>query len=252
MSSAVRARRALLGRMLAGLLLAGLTLLPWMPSAVRALDGPTPYPARLEDWPGRGWARADPWMTQNRQSFWKQRDQHQGAVVFAGDSLVAGWPQLEADFAGLRVAQRGIGGDTSRGLLFRWQEDVLALHPKAVVLLIGTNDLSAAQRPADTVFNIERMLDTITVPVLLCTVPPRDDPNAVIDPARLLELNAALQALAATRRGVTLIDLHALLADGHGAPRPAYFRPDRLHLTPDAYQRWRGAVAQWLAASGVH
>ena len=76
------------------------------------------------------------------------------------------------------MANRGIGGDVSRGLLFRFKEDVLDLHPKAVVLLIGTNDLRK-QDTTDTISNIAAMLEMAekqdaSPPVILCQIPPRE------------------------------------------------------------------------------
>ena len=56
----------------------------------------------------------------------------QGAVVFLGDSITQMWGEgLQAAFPGVKVANRGISGDTSRGVLIRLQEDVLALNPTA-------------------------------------------------------------------------------------------------------------------------
>ena len=73
----------------------------------------------------------------------------QGAVVFLGDSITQGWgADFKKSFDGMKLANRGIGGDTTRGMLLRLQEDVLALNPKAVVLLMGTNDIEV-EVPAD-------------------------------------------------------------------------------------------------------
>ena len=48
-------------------------------------------------------------------------------IVFLGDSITQGWGTLEADFPGKLVANRGISGDTSRGVRYRLREDVLDL-----------------------------------------------------------------------------------------------------------------------------
>jgi lysophospholipase L1-like esterase len=62
--------------------------------------------------------------------------------VFLGDSITQGWNDLASAFPDMKVANRGInGGDTTRGVLIRLQDDVLSLDPAAIVLLIGTNDL---------------------------------------------------------------------------------------------------------------
>ena len=80
-------------------------------------------------------------------------------MVFLGDSITQGWGGgLGAAFPGMKVANRGISGDTTRGVLIRLKEDVLALHPAAVVLLIGTNDLEEGATPDVVVGNLRLML----------------------------------------------------------------------------------------------
>src|ERR1700683_3359424 len=145
--------------------------------AEEATKGPTPYPVSDKDWPGKGPIRKFGWMDDNRKYFWSQRAKDQGAIVFAGDSLTGNWKELAEAFETWKVANRGIGGDTSRGLLFRFQEDVLDLNPKAIVLTIGTNDLAARGKPADGAANIGAMLEMVekkdpALAVVLCTTPP--------------------------------------------------------------------------------
>src|SRR4051812_11268530 len=107
-------------------------------------SGPTPFPDANDEhaWAGTGPIRVHPWMRDNRAWFWSQRAAAQGSVVFVGDSLTGNWKAeaMKAAFPTLKIANRGIGGDVSRGGLFRLREDVLDLKPRAMVLLIGTND----------------------------------------------------------------------------------------------------------------
>jgi len=210
-------------------------------------SGPTPYPASAKDWPGQGAIRVFGWMTDNRKAFWQDRERKQGSIVFAGDSLVGGWGSMAKDFPDLRVANRGIGGEVTRGLLFRFQEDVLDLHPKAIVLLTGSNDLSAMQDPKQSRANITAMLDLAQrqspgVPIVLCTIPPRQHAQAPVDPAKLAELNKLITSLADGRPNVTVLDLHALLAEPDGSPHLDYFAQDKLHLSAAGFQRFREAL----------
>ena len=99
------------------------------PPAQTQVGGPTPYPSRPEEWPGVGVTRVFDWMSEYRRSFWRQREAKRGSIALAGDSLTEGWPNASLDLEGAPVANLGIGGDVSRGLLFRFEEDVLALHP---------------------------------------------------------------------------------------------------------------------------
>jgi lysophospholipase L1-like esterase len=218
--------------------------------------GPTPYPKDAKDWPGKGAIRVFGWMNDNRKSFWLERERKQGSVVFAGDSLVGGWRFMAQDLAGLPVANRGIGGEVTRGLLFRFQEDVLDLHPKAIVLLTGTNDLSAQQDIRQARSNIAEMLDMAErawpgVPVVLCTLPPRQHPQSPIDPRRLVELNQLIAALPQGREHVAVLDVYALLADPDGAPHAEYFGADKLHISAAGYQRIRDALVPLLKRLNV-
>jgi hypothetical protein len=100
--------------------------------------GPSPYPKNEGDWPGVGVIRVFGFMRGDRgerQLIWSQRRVNQGAVVFVGDSNISGWTTLKDDFAPLRVANSGVGGDLTRALLFRLKQDVIDFNPRAVVIL---------------------------------------------------------------------------------------------------------------------
>ena len=204
-------------------------------------SGPTPYPKAAQDWPGEGVIRVFGWMQQNRESFWKQRESKRGAWVLAGDSLLGNWKTSERELAPTKTANRAIGGDVSRGLLFRFQEDVLDLNPSGVVVLIGGNDLSALQNTDQTARNIDRMLQAIrarnhSLPVVLCTLPPRDSEKAPIKPEELTRLNASIRGLAEKYDNVELLDLFPLFATAEGQPQAALLAADRLHIGPAGYE----------------
>src|SRR5215469_15801192 len=120
------------------------------------------YPQDPDSLPGKGPAQrwSDfPKIWAQRHAEWRQsRDQEHGAVVFLGDSITQGWTTLKKDFPGLKVANRGIGGDTTRGVLYRLDADVLNLEPAAVVLLIGTNDLGLGGDPEQVAVNIREIV----------------------------------------------------------------------------------------------
>ena len=78
-------------------------------------------------------------------------------VVFFGDSQTANGEWAEF-FPG--SLNRGIGGDTSAGLLDRVQT-ITKLQPKAVFLLIGANDFARGVTPQQTAANIATTVSTI-------------------------------------------------------------------------------------------
>ncbi len=92
-------------------------------------------PATDDGLPGAGPIRRVDWFRKlwlERRTAWSRRAAlDRNAVVFLGDSITQGWgDNLGGSFPGLKVANRGISGDTTRGVLIRLDEDVLALHPK--------------------------------------------------------------------------------------------------------------------------
>lgn len=66
---------------------------------------------------------------------------HEKRVIFYGDSITDGWP-LAKYFPGKPYINRGISGQTTPQMLVRFRQDVINLHPDAVVILAGTNDLA--------------------------------------------------------------------------------------------------------------
>src|SRR6185436_19140008 len=70
-------------------------------------------------------------------------------VVFMGDSITDGWsnPRFGGFFPGKPYVNRGISGQTTPQMLIRFRPDVIALQPKMVVILAGTNDIAGNTGP---------------------------------------------------------------------------------------------------------
>ena len=96
-------------------------------------DGIFPVPGKTSSWAGFRKKNVE-----RRTLFAQQKAHDHDAIVFVGDSITEGWKTLEQDFAdiGVPVVNRGIGGDTTPNLIYRLQEDVLSLHPRALVVLL--------------------------------------------------------------------------------------------------------------------
>lgn len=67
-------------------------------------------------------------------------------VVFMGDSITEFW-QLPDSFPGKPYVNRGISGQTTPQMVLRFRQDVIALQPKVVVILAGTNDIAENTGP---------------------------------------------------------------------------------------------------------
>lgn len=223
-----------------------------------ANSGPTPYPGQSDEaaWPGVGPIRVGGWMNDNRAYFWTLRESGQNSVVFVGDSLIGGWKGLGKAFPGIKVANRGVGGDVSRGVLFRFQEDVVDLNPSAIVFCVGSNDLSAHAKAEDTLANIAAIVDLArkanpNVPIILCTIPPRNAPNAPIPSSSLESLNSRLKAFGIGKTNMVVLDLFSVFATPEGAINPEYIGKDGIHITPAGYEKWAALLRPVLTGMGV-
>ena len=215
-------------------------------------------PATDEGLAGDGPIRRYDWfqnLWQKRRADFASREATQhGAIVFLGDSITQGWgDDFQEDFGELNVANRGISGDTTRGMLLRLDEDVLSLDPSAVVMLMGTNDLEEQAEPATIVANIRLILDEIKdhdadVPIVLCQVFPSSDTKK--RPAeKIQEINRLIAAAVKGDAQVTLVDTWTLFADAEGDAKLEEF-PDLLHPNRAGYEKWKAAIWPILATLG--
>ncbi len=190
-----------------------------------------------------------------RKAWSEQVEQDQGAVVFLGDSITQGWGKdFKGKFAGMKVANRGIGGDTTRGMLIRLEQDVLALNPSAIVILMGTNDIEVDIAPLAIGRNFEKIIDAIKahdskLPIILCRMfpssPEKDRPRETI-----AEVNALFEAAVKDEPQVTVLDTWTLFAADDGNADPTWFG-DLLHLNPAGYDRWAAALLPVFAELGL-
>jgi len=189
-----------------------------------------------------------------RTSFAQRLEADRGAVVFLGDSITQGWGGgLGAAFPGVKVANRGIDGDTSRGVLIRLKDDVLSLDPAAVVLLVGTNDLEEGAIPETIAGNLKRILSALEahdpkMPIVLCQVfPSAASKKRSAD--QIKAVNALYRAAVKNDAHVTLVETWPLFADAAGDAIAAEF-PDLLHPNEAGYAKWAAALRPIFATLG--
>jgi lysophospholipase L1-like esterase len=173
-------------------------------------------------------------------------------VVFMGDSITDMWvqPQFGGFFPGKPYIDRGISGQTTPQMLIRFRPDVVALHPRVVVILAGTNDLAGNTGPM-TVAQIENNLTSMDevahankIRVVLASVLPvsnygHDRNGNPVDmrikrqPEKILELNAWIKKYAADH-GDIYLDYFAATVDDQGLLKKD-LSEDGLHPNAQGY-----------------
>jgi len=208
--------------------------------------------------PGAGPIRRYDWFQKlwlERRTAWAERvTQDRGAVVFLGDSITQGWgDDMGAAFTGVKVANRGISGDTTRGVLIRMDQDVLALQPSGVIILIGTNDLEEGADPETVAANLKFILAKLKahdarMPIVLCQAFPSS--AAMKRPAdKIKKVNQLYATAVKGDAQITLLETWPLFANAQGDAKQQEF-PDLLHPNQIGYAKWAAALRPVLATLG--
>ncbi|HVW86721.1 MAG TPA: SGNH/GDSL hydrolase family protein [Bryobacteraceae bacterium] len=167
-------------------------------------------------------------------------------VVFMGDSITDLW-RLNEYFTGRDFINRGISGQTTTQMLGRFMQDVILLHPKAVLILAGTNDLSRGIAPYAIEDNLEMMGDVAKahgIKPLFASILPVSDYHKSADaryemtktrpPAAIQQVNRWMQDYC-RREGFIYVDYYSALADPQGM-MPADAADDGLHPNAKGYR----------------
>ena len=179
-------------------------------------------------------------------------------LLLHGDSITDWWVQGDANkamfekyFGGQRVANFAIAGDTTQGVLWGLRNgEGQGFQPKAVMLMIGTNNTPTFSGPAIAegigAIVLELRRNFPDAKILLLAIFPRGVPG---DPVRdkIAEVNRIIARLG-DERHVFYMDIGAKFLDDKGYFLPDAFRTDNLHPAARGYDIWGEAVREKLAA----
>lgn len=183
--------------------------------------------ATLKDWPNLARYR-------EANSNVKPPAKNESRVVFMGDSITDMWvlPQFGGFFPSKPYIDRGISGQTTPQMLIRFRPDVIALQPKVVVILAGTNDIAGNTGPMsleDIEANLASMSELARahkIKVVLASVLPvydgghnREGKEIVMTdrrpPEKILALNAWIKKYSAENK-IVYLDYFSAMVDDKG------------------------------------
>lgn len=164
-------------------------------------------------------------------------------VVFMGNSITDCWADtVPAFFANNNFVGRGISGQVSSQMLVRFQEDVISLQPKVVVICCGTNDIAQNNGYISLehiLMNIKSMCELARAnkikPVVCSTLPAKAFKwRPEMKPANdIIRLNEMIKAYAKENK-IPYVDYHSALKDEeNGLPRK--YSKDGVHPNAQGY-----------------
>lgn len=187
-------------------------------------------------------------------------------VVFFGDSITDRWsqPQSGGFFPRRPYVNRGIGGQTTGQMLLRYRADVVALKPRVVVILAGTNDLAGNAGPVtpeqllDNLITMAELARVHGIRVVLASILPVADDKTDASgqplirsrgkPVELLRSINRRLADYASANGHVYLDYFTAMATPEGALKAA-LNDDGLHPNAAGYDVMRPLAERAIAAA---
>ena len=186
-------------------------------------------------------------------------------IVAMGDSTTAGTPgwksRIEAPPAGAgdetsqyaywlmrtepswEVINQGVNGERSDQILARFERDVVALQPAAVVIIAGVNDVYQGRPVQHVVEQLRTMYDRAKgagIPVVAGTIIPYNSATPEQN-ARMREINAWIRTAADADPAMEFVDTRAAAAAPGNIDR-LFDSPDELHPSAIGYRRMADAI----------
>jgi lysophospholipase L1-like esterase len=194
----------------------------------------------------------EPRFASMHASFLKRGKEGPVGVLFLGDSITEGWNYMpdiwKERYARHAAANFAIAGDQTQHVLWRIEHNELeSIHPRLVVLMIGTNNID--RQPVDIARGVTKIVTEIqtrlpTTKILLLAILPRgadpQDPTVALFRSRILETNQILAKLD-NRSSLRFLDMGRKFLDANNRI-PAELMPDALHPGPKGYQVWANAM----------
>ena len=166
------------------------------------------------------WAYLEKYALENQQLLQQLNDGNR--IVLIGDSITEFWERYDSIFFSQNnYINRGISGQTTLQILERFQNDVVDLQPKSVIILAGINDIAENNGP----ISIEEIMNNIVsmvekslknkIEVLLCSVLPANNFywNPKIQPIeKIKQLNQKIKAYSLSKR-IKYVDYYTQMVD---------------------------------------
>ncbi len=163
-------------------------------------------------------------------------------IVFAGDSITekGNWNEL---FAGINCIDRGIGSDTTEGLLNRLDE-IMKHDPEKIFILIGINDLSVGISADEICSNMSLIVEKISemspnTRIYIESVLPAKD----IEQGQIDMINKIYESICAENISATYIDISPVFNMQGGG---YYYSGDGIHLNGEGYKEIVQRISKYV------
>ena len=198
------------------------------------------------------WAYLEKYALENQQLLKQLNDGNR--IVLIGDSITEFWERYDSIFFSQdNYINRGISGQTTLQILERFQNDVIDLQPKCVIILAGINDIAENNGPImleEIMANIIKMVEKSlknNIEVLLCSILPTSNFywNPKIQPIeKIIQLNKMIKSYSLSKR-IKYVDYYSEMIDKNLGLDTKY-ADDGVHPNLAGYSKMRSILESYL------
>lgn len=174
-------------------------------------------------------------------------------IAAIGDSIIYGYPyepasswfNLAAERFNIDYINRGINGDTTDGMLSRFDSDILRYKPSHVIIMGGTNDAYAGIAVNQVINNIQAMVqlafENAIFPCIGLPIPC----NELAEEKLLGQYREEMRQIARANN-IEIIDFHKSMVDDSGVNIKAGLHWDGVHPNNAGYEVMAGVAAKFF------
>lgn len=198
------------------------------------------------------WAYLEKYAIENQQIL--KLPNNGNRIVFIGDSITEFWQRYDSVFfTQNKYINRGISSQTTSQIQERFQNDVIDLEPKCVIILAGINDIAENNGP----ISIEEIMNNIVsmvekalknnIEVVLCSILPASDfywNPKIKSIEKIKQLNVLIEAYCLAEK-IKFVDYYAPMVDENfGLDKK--FTDDGVHPNLNGYLKMKTILESYL------
>lgn len=173
------------------------------------------------------------------------------AVLFVGSSSIRMWKDLQNDFPGITVINRGFGGSSTPHVIHYADDIIFPYNPKQIVIYVGENDLASS--PPATPDEVANRIDTLIhlirnklplVPIVYISIKPSISRLSLMPDMK--KANKLIKERLSHQKNIVFVDVFSKMLDENGKPMKDIFLADNLHMNAKGYAIWKKALEPYL------
>ena len=173
------------------------------------------------------------------------------AILFTGSSSIRMWKDVQNDFPGKKIINRGFGGSSTPHVIQYANDIIFPYQPKQVVIYVGENDLTANPPPSpqEVANRVDSLFDLIHsklpgVPIVYISIKPSIARQALMP--QMVQTNKLIKEITDQKENIVFVDVYSRMLNKNGEPKDDIFIADNLHMNAKGYKIWKKALKHHL------